>query len=109
MVKIKFNALRFANAVRNYLVRTSYNIQLCSVCDLPFSEPFKLCTPFNGSKQEDVSNFISSLVGIAMGAVQYDFNAKGHGLMDITEVCETMIEKKNGNSAVERLAKLNEL
>jgi len=72
-------------------------------------EPFKLCTPFDGRKQEDISNFIQSLVGIAMGAVQYDFNAKGHGLMDITEVCETMVEKKNGNSAFDRLAKLNEL
>ena len=73
------------------------------------SEPFKLCTPFDGRKQEDISNFIQSLVGIAMGAVQYDFNAKGHGLMDITKVCETMVERKNGNSAFDRLAKLNEL
>ena len=44
-----------------------------------------------------------------MGAVQYDFNAKSHGLMDVTEVCETMTDKRNGKSALERLAKLNEL
>ena len=76
---------------------------------MAISEPFKLCSPFNGTKQEDVANFIGALVGIAMGAVQYDFNAKSHGLMDVTKVCETMTEKKNGNAAVERLAKLNEL
>lgn len=44
-----------------------------------------------------------------MGAVQYDFNAKGHGLLDITEVCETMINNKFGKTSFERLAKLNEM
>ena len=44
-----------------------------------------------------------------MGAVQYDFNAKSHGLMDVTEVCETMTDERNGKSALERLSKLNEL
>ena len=76
---------------------------------LAISEPFQLCNPFNGTKQEDVANFIASLVGIAMGAVQYDFNAKSHGLMDVTKVCETMTDTRNGNSAMQRLAKLNEL
>ena len=73
------------------------------------SEPFKLCSTFDGTKQEDVANFIGTLVGIAAGAVQYDFNAKGHGLMDVTEVCETMTDERNGKSALERLAKLNAL
>lgn len=67
-----------------------------------------LCNSFDGTKQEDVSNFIGNLVGIAMGAVQYDFNAKGHGLMDITEVCDTMTDKRNGN-LLDRLAMLNRL
>ena len=42
-----------------------------------------------------------------MGAVQYDFNAKAHGLLDITEVCETMIDNEYGKSSFDRLAKLN--
>ena len=74
-----------------------------------FSEPFKLCTPFNGGKEEDVANFIGTLVGIAMGAVQYDFNAKAHGLLDITEVCNTMVNEEHGNNPLDRLAKLNEM
>ena len=82
--------------------------ELASILTI-ISEPFKLCTSFDGTKQEDVANFIGTLVGIAMGAVQYDFNAKSHGLMDVTEVCETMTNKRNGKSALERLAKLNTL
>ena len=56
-----------------------------------------------------MANFIGTLVGIAAGAVQYDFNAKGHGLMDVTEVCKTMTDDRNGKLALERLAKLNAL
>lgn len=74
-----------------------------------FVAPFKLCTPFDGSREEDVSNFIQNLIGIAMGAVQYDFNSKGHNLMGITEVCETMTNDDNGLTSFDRLAKLNEL
>ena len=44
-----------------------------------------------------------------MGAVQYDFNSKGHNLMGITEVCETMTNDDNGLTSFDRLAKLNEL
>ena len=68
-----------------------------------------MCTPFDGSREEDVSNFIQNLIGIAMGAVQYDFNSKGHNLMGITEVCETMTNDDNGLTSFDRLAKLNEL
>ena len=66
-------------------------------------EPFQLCTPFDGSKQEDVAYFMFSLVSIAMYAVQFDFELKGYGF----NFCESMINKKNGNSSIERLANLN--
>ena len=56
-----------------------------------------------------MSNFIQNLIGIAMGAVQYDFNSKGHNLMGITEVCKTMTNDDNDLTSFDRLAKLNEL
>ena len=57
--------------------------------------------------EEDVSNFVSGLVDIAAYAVQFDTMAKLVGVMDISEVCDIMTDKRNRSSALENLAHLN--
>ena len=54
-----------------------------------------------------MARFVSSLVGIAMGAAQYNRESMMSELMAISTVCEIMTDKRNGKSALERLANLN--
>ena len=41
-----------------------------------------------------------------MGAAQYNVNAIPYGLMDISSVCKNITDKRNGKTALERLANL---
>ena len=60
--------------------------------------------PFDGTLSEDTANFVSSIVSILQGAVQYDWN----GGINIKAVCEIMEDEKLG-TPLERLMELNKL
>ena len=66
------------------------------------SELFSLCSPFDGTSEDDIANFLQSLVGILQGAVQYDFN----GPINCESVCNIMEDEAVG-TPLQRLIELN--
>eukprot|EP00092_Neocalanus_flemingeri_P028013 GFUD01030416.1.p1 GENE.GFUD01030416.1~~GFUD01030416.1.p1 ORF type:complete len:490 (+),score=98.51 GFUD01030416.1:89-1558(+) len=74
---------------------------------------YNLCSNFDGTNANDVTNFFESLIGNFEGIVQYNKDNKafeGATWMNVTieTVCNIMTDEKGG-SEIERLARVNDL
>ena len=82
----------------NEYIGNIYNILLIT----PLADKFNLCLPFGGDLPEDTASFMTSIVGIFKGAVQ--FNSLNP--MNIKNVCETM-ENEEVGTPIDQLSELN--
>ena len=74
---------------------------------------YNLCSNFDGTNSNDVTNLFEALIGNFEGIVQYNKDNKafeGAKWMNITidTVCDIMTDSKGG-SEIEKLAKVNDL